>query len=174
VGAASFPTELSPAVQSRVKNSIQSLLDELQLVDGLLHLQFIVDSDHEYFFIDVCRRSPGDLYIRFVEISTSIPYPELIVRSASGLAINSHLVATNSRIIGRLCLMPSETGLFVGVHEIDGPGRILERLPLLLPGTEIYDVGLQKVEILQIEFRSSEEMHQVMNDPSLRFRVEVI
>jgi biotin carboxylase len=174
VGAASFPTELSSEVQSRVKNSIQSLVDELQLVDGILHLQLMVDTNHEFFFIDVCRRSPGDLYIRFVEISTGVPYPELIVRSASGLAINSHLVATNSRFIGRLCLMPSETGLFVRVHEIDGPGRILERLPLILPGTEIYDLGLQKVEILQVEFESSEEMCRVMNNPSLRFQVEVI
>jgi hypothetical protein len=44
----------------------------------------------------------------------------------------------------------------------------------MLPGTDIYDVGLQKVEILQIEFESAEEMHQVMNNPSLRFQVEVI
>jgi len=174
VGAASFPTELSLEVQSRVKNSVQSLVDELQLVDGLLHLQFMVDAKQEFFFIDVCRRSPGDLYIRFVEISTGIPYPEIIVRAATGLAIDSQFVATNSRFMGRLCLMPSETGLFVRVHEVEGPGRILERLPLMLPGTDIYDVGLQKVEILQIEFESAEEMHQVMNNPSLRFQVEVI
>jgi hypothetical protein len=174
VGAASFPTELSLEVQSRVKNSVQSLVDELRLVDGLLHLQFMVDAKQEFFFIDVCRRSPGDLYIRFVEISTGIPYPEIIVRAASGLAIDSQLVATNSRFMSRLCLMPSETGLFVRVHEVEGPGRILERLPLMLPGTDIYDVGLQKVEILQIEFESAEEMHQVMNNPSLRFQVEVI
>jgi biotin carboxylase len=174
VGAASFPTELSLEMQNQIKNSIQSLVDELQLVDGLLHLQFMVDINNQFFFIDVCRRSPGDLYIRFVEMSTGIPYPELIVRAAAGMAIDSHLVAADLKIIGRLCLMPSKTGRFVRVHEIDGPGRVLERLPLMLPGTEIYDVGLQKVEILQIEFESAGEMNQVMNNPSIRFHVEVI
>ena len=174
VGAASFPTELSLEIQSQITKSVQSLVNELQLVDGLLHLQFIVNSSQEFFFIDVCRRSPGDLYIRFVEISTGIPYPELIVRAASGLAIDSCLYATGSRFIGRLCLMPSETGLFTRIREIDGPGRIIERFPLMLPGTEIYDIGLQKVEILQIEFESAEEMRRVMNAPQIRFKVEVI
>lgn len=174
VGAASFPTVLSQEIQKRVSSSVQLLVDNLHLTDGLLHLQFMVNEHGDHFFIDVCRRPPGDLYIRFVELAANIPYPELIVRSSAGLEMNFPLQQLPRRFIGRLCLMPTQTGHFVKVKEIPGPGQIIERTPLMLPGTKISDVGLQKVEILQIEFESVEEMSLIMNNPSKRFTVEVV
>jgi biotin carboxylase len=174
VGAASFPTSLSKEIQSRVLSSVQLLVDDLHLADGLLHLQFMVNEKGEHFFIDVCRRPPGDLYISFVELATNVPYPELIVRLAAGLEAKIPDKQLSGKFIGRLCLMPTRIGRFAKVQEVPGPGRVIERTPLMLPGTEISDLGVQKVEILQLEFDSAEEMIRVMNTPSIQFQVEVI
>jgi biotin carboxylase len=172
VGGASFPTILSMNIQIRIRSSIQQLVHELHLTDGLLHLQFLVDRVDNYFIIDVCRRAPGDLYIRFAELCTGIPYPELIVRAEAGLPMSLAELAIPDHYLGRLCLIPQEMGRFLGVEELDGPGKILERLPLVLPGIEVTNTGQQKVEILQIQFGSMSEMHSVMNEPEKRFRVK--
>ena len=174
VGAASFPTSLSEEVQNQVFSSVQLLAIELNLGDGLLHLQFMVNDQGEHFFIDVCRRPPGDLYIRFVELATDVPYPELIVRLSAGMEANVPDERLTGKFIGRLCLMPTKIGHFEKVNEVPGPGRVIERTPLMLPGTEISNLGVQKVEILQLEFNSVQEMISVMDKPSIQFQVEVI
>jgi biotin carboxylase len=174
VGAASFPTSLSEDIQSRVYSSVGLLVTQLNLSDGILHLQFMVNEQGEHFFIDVCRRPPGDLYIRFVELSTNVPYPELVVRLSAGIEAIVPDRGLTGKFVGRLCLMPTKIGRFVKVKEVPGPGRVIERTPLMLPGAEISNLGVQKVEILQLEFNSAKEMALVMNKPSIQFQVEVI
>ena len=50
-----------------------SLVRELNLVDGLMHTQFIRKEDH-YWLIETTRRCPGDLYALLIEMSTGYPY----------------------------------------------------------------------------------------------------
>jgi biotin carboxylase len=170
VGAASFPSILSLELQALIKKSVSELILSYTFVDGLLHLQFIVDENEDYFFIDVCRRAPGDLYIQFVEEATGIKYPEMIVRCESGLPVVLQQPIIQKKI-GRLCLMPRTTGRFHSVHDLPGPGVILSRLQVMSTGTIITDIDTQKIEIILMEFESDDEMKKVMNDPSVRFQI---
>lgn len=57
----------------RLRTDALSLVCELNLVDGLLHTQFI--RQHErYWLIETTRRCPGDLYALLIEMSTGYPY----------------------------------------------------------------------------------------------------
>ena len=173
VGAASFPSTLSPEIQALIRTSVSELGLSYAFVDGLLHLQFIVDENDDYFFIDVCRRAPGDLYIQFVEEATGIKYPEMIVRCESGLPVVLQQSIMQKKI-GRLCLMPRTTGRFHSVHDLPGPGVILSRLQVMSTGTIITDIDTQKIEIILMEFESDAEMQKVMNDPSIRFQISTM
>ncbi|PYE91735.1 biotin carboxylase [Rhizobium sp. PP-F2F-G38] len=55
-----------------VRDSIERLARYLNLVDGLLHVQFIWDGVKPWL-IELSRRCPGDLYTRLVELSTGNP-----------------------------------------------------------------------------------------------------
>jgi hypothetical protein len=52
---------------------IETLARHLQLVDGLLHTQFIHDG-RQTWLIELTRRCPGDLYSQLIELSTGCPY----------------------------------------------------------------------------------------------------
>lgn len=76
----SFAVDLSrvahdfPAAMRRLfKKDIEKIAAHLSLGDGLLHAQLIVRG-HRYWFIEITRRCPGDLYSLLVEYSTGYPY----------------------------------------------------------------------------------------------------
>jgi hypothetical protein len=61
-----------PLLEGLRKDAL-SLVQELNLVDGLMHTQFIL-SGQRYWIIEVTRRCPGDLYAGLIEMSTGYPY----------------------------------------------------------------------------------------------------
>ncbi|SBT18949.1 hypothetical protein MGA5115_03110 [Marinomonas gallaica] len=58
-----------------LKAYVEKLSSYLDLKDGLLHIQFILDeSSKTPYFIEVARRCPGDLYSKLIEYSTGYTY----------------------------------------------------------------------------------------------------
>jgi len=64
-----FPEKLRESLRA----DASKLFDALELVDGLIHSQFILSGDR-YWVIEVTRRCPGDLYALLIEMSTGYPY----------------------------------------------------------------------------------------------------
>lgn len=63
-----------PASMRRLfKKDIEKIAAHLSLGDGLIHAQLIVRG-HRYWFIEITRRCPGDLYSLLVEYSTGFSY----------------------------------------------------------------------------------------------------
>lgn len=56
-----------------IRESVQTIVDELCLCDGLIHTQFIRKGDF-YWLIEITRRCPGDLYSLLIEKSTGFQY----------------------------------------------------------------------------------------------------
>lgn len=56
-----------------LQTSIESVSKHLQLVDGLIHTQFILDNDTP-MLVEMSRRCPGDLYPLLIEYSTGFEY----------------------------------------------------------------------------------------------------
>lgn len=67
----------------RVRQNVSSMARDLGLVDGLIHTQFIANND-SYWFIEVTRRCPGDLYAELIERATGFAYVESYVKSFVG------------------------------------------------------------------------------------------
>lgn len=57
----------------QVRDDVARLASALGLHSGLVHTQFIANDDR-YWFIEVTRRCPGDLYALLIEFSTGFPY----------------------------------------------------------------------------------------------------
>ena len=56
-----------------IKKDIEKIAAHLSLGDGLIHAQLIVRG-HRYWFIEITRRCPGDLYSLLIEYSTGFSY----------------------------------------------------------------------------------------------------
>jgi len=70
-----FPLEML----SRIRDGIALLAKKLNLVDGLVHTQFIRNGG-SFWLIEVTRRCPGDLYSHLIELSTGFNYAETYAR----------------------------------------------------------------------------------------------
>lgn len=173
VGGASFPSSISDTTRNAISNSISKLVKELNMVDGLLHLQFIVDDSENHFFIDVCRRAPGDLYIELVELAAGVPYPELIVRAECSIPFEVVPHSVPHKHVGRLCLTPPHTGVLRSDPMFIGPGTLIQHISLLGPGDLIDRADIQKIGIYHIEFADVDDMLQVMNNPWQHFHISI-
>lgn len=60
-------------MQQELRCEIERFTSELNLVDGLVHTQFITKDDR-FWIIEMTRRCPGDIYALLIELSTGYPY----------------------------------------------------------------------------------------------------
>ena len=64
-----------PQNLNEIRNQVNTIARKLNLIDGLLHTQFI-QSNNKLWIIEITRRCPGDLYSLLIEKSTGFRYAE--------------------------------------------------------------------------------------------------
>lgn len=84
VSGASTPSTTSERGLQLLCEYSERIAAELNLVDGILHIQYIERDDGIPVIIEICRRPPGDLYIKFVQYATGVDYPRAIILAETG------------------------------------------------------------------------------------------
>jgi len=79
---AGAPTEMLV----RLRRCAEDIAAALDLVDGLLHTQFI-GTGEELWLIETTRRCPGDLYSQLIELTTGYPYVRAYVQPFLGTPV---------------------------------------------------------------------------------------
>lgn len=87
VSGANTPSTTAPAGIGQLVRDSEKLAAHLHLVDGILHIQYIERADGTPVIIEICRRAPGDLYIKFVKYATGVDYPKMIVSAETGATV---------------------------------------------------------------------------------------
>ncbi len=70
--------DLDVEIRRSVRKNIEELVLNLNLTNGLIHTQFILNRN-KYFLIEVTRRCPGDLYSKLIETSTGYNYAKAYI-----------------------------------------------------------------------------------------------
>lgn len=73
VDTSSLAFNISEKLKMNIRKEIDKIVKNLDLLDGLIHTQFIARND-EYWLIESTRRCPGDLYSLLIEKTTGFPY----------------------------------------------------------------------------------------------------
>ena len=73
VDTSTIALNLKREVKDNIRENLSKLTQKLELVDGLIHTQFLCQGDN-YWLIESTRRSPGDLYSLLIEKATGFPY----------------------------------------------------------------------------------------------------
>lgn len=76
------------SLRHQLRRAIETLANALELTDGLIHTQFILNGTQPWL-IEMTRRCPGDLYSQLVELSGGVDYVQRYVRPFLGLQIES-------------------------------------------------------------------------------------
>jgi hypothetical protein len=77
VRIASMPSSLTLSVQNKIKTDLKKYISFRQLKSGVIHIQFIFNDDC-YKIVDVCGRTPGDLFPILLEYTYNFDYPGFI------------------------------------------------------------------------------------------------
>lgn len=171
VSGANTPATSSNETLAKLRDYSERIARELHLVDGILHIQYIEKTDGTPVIIEICRRPPGDLYIKFVKYATGIDYPKFIVMAETGMDISAipdvptqgfwlrHCVMASTQAGERTATGDTCEGIVRDVTfapEIQG--NIVEKFLWYKSGEEITDKLTYKAGIVFFRFSSLAEM----------------
>lgn len=163
VSGANTPSTTPDTGLAKLRDYSERIARELNLVDGILHIQYIEKADGTPFIIEICRRPPGDLYIKFVKYATGIDYPKFIVMAETGEDISSITDAPTQGFWLRHCVMAGnniENNSVVRevtfAPEIQG--NIVEKFLWYKPGEVVTDKLIYKAGIVFFHFDTLSEM----------------
>lgn len=171
VSGANSPSTSSDKTLAMLREYSERIAQELHLVDGILHIQYIERADGTPVIIEICRRPPGDLYIKFVKYATGIDYPRFIVMAETGEDISGIADVPTQGFWLRHCIMAD---CQAGERTVSGDicegivrditfapeiqGNIVEKFLWYKPGEKIDDKLLYKAGIVFFKFDSLAEM----------------
>ena len=166
VSGANTPSTTSAAGLSKLRDYSERIARELHLVDGILHIQYIEKADGTPFIIEICRRPPGDLYIKFVKYATGIDYPKFIEMAETGIDISGITDSPTQGFWLRHCVMSDreagENGCSGIVRDVafapEIQKNIVEKFLWFKPGEKITDKLTYKAGIVFFKFDTLAEM----------------
>lgn len=163
VSGANTPSTTAATGLTKLREYSERIARELNLVDGILHIQYIERDDGTPVIIEICRRPPGDLYIKFVKYATGVDYPKFIVQAETGEDISGIADVPTQGFWLRHCIMAGpeiENGSIVRdvtfAPEIQG--NIVEKFLWYKPGEVITDKLTYKAGIVFFRFDTLTEM----------------
>ena len=171
VSGANSPSTSSGKTLAMLREYSERIAQELHLVDGILHIQYIERADGTPIIIEICRRPPGDLYIKFVKYATGIDYPKFIVQAETGEDISDIADIPTQGFWLRHCIMSDcQAGEQTATGDIckgivrdvtfapEIQGNIVEKFLWYKPGEVITDKLTYKAGIVFFKFDTLAEM----------------
>ncbi|QKK02227.1 MAG: ATP-grasp domain-containing protein [Pseudomonadota bacterium] len=171
VNSSHLSHDLDSVVSEGLRDWTHSFAEDLDLCDGLLHTQFIVDKNHEYWLIEVTRRCPGDLYAELIRKSTGIDYASLYCMPLCGRPLEvPEKAAKRVKYISRHTASVSRAGIFLS-SQANLENASVSVVPLKMMGQKLAPSPFDKTGIFFIENADAETM--VKRTPSLHEEVIV-
>jgi biotin carboxylase len=150
-----FPRETLRAI----RETVLTIAAKLDLVDGLIHSQFIKGNE-ECSLIEITRRCPGDLYSYLIEGSTGFPYVEAYTKPYLGESVSSVEWTPATRLLFRHTLSSASEGNF-GSVSFRVPIEIERCVPLASSGDKIGIGPNGRIAVMFIRANSADEFSRL-------------
>lgn len=151
--ATAYPIKLDQKVLNKLNTDIEKLADRLLLVDGMFHLQVLVQNNTPYI-IDVTRRIPGDFFPDLIEYCDEVKYSQAVIKSYTTGKIKNEFrhQATPQNFIIRHCVMPEKNGKYEGITILpELQEKVIFQFDLVPVGTQINDYLHTQLAIIFIK-----------------------
>lgn len=169
------PAKDKEKIKRQVISEFEKVSFALNLVDGKMHANFIVDDSGKVWIVEMHRRSSGDTYTKFIEFSTGIKWNEQIVKSECGLNVKDFPMNAEQKGFNMiLVFMAKSNGIYQGVY-INDYLKSVTRCNYFhfREGMQIKDYRLNRIGVAHLNFNSYEEMRTVAENPDNYFKVIV-
>lgn len=154
-----------------IRDSITLMTKKLNLVDGLVHTQFI-KSEEKFWIIEVTRRCPGDLYSQLIELSSGFNYAENYARPFIKQSFSCDESKLKQSWIMRHTISQPTEGIF-GSIQFKTPLHLERLVPISLAGDLVKASPFGRVGILFAKAASKYDLDNLC-DLTLRRDLYVI
>lgn len=145
-----------------LKEKIELISERLSLVDGLLHVQFILNSGR-YWLVEMTRRCPGDLYSLLIEMSTGFPYSKSYVSSFIGKSIPKINSPSVCKKIIRHTITQSDSQYFWGL-QFKKDVHLKLFVPLVTTGNQVQARPSNRIGIIFTEYPNEESISRAYDE----------
>lgn len=158
VNSSNITTELCETIQNKLRVWTEQFANDLNLVDGLIHTQFISDNKM-FFLIEIARRCPGDLYSQLIEKSTGIDYAELYMTPFLGKELPDKIEKKENRFISRHTVSVEKECIFIS-SGVNLENKNIQNVQLKYSGQKMKPAPFDKSGIYFIEHDSAKVMEE--------------
>jgi len=164
VSGTSAPGTITEIEIEQLINFSEKTVSLLGLCDGLFHIQCIIKNGKVYI-IEVCRRPPGDLYLKFIEHATGFDYAKAIIQSISGEKDVTFSQIFPRGFYARHCISSLKNGYISNLKIDDKINKnVIEEFQLWNPDCYVDNYVSQKATILFMKFDNYNGMKMISSD----------
>ncbi len=158
VNSSNISKQLSQKIQQGLKNWTEQFAQDLDLVDGLIHTQFISDNE-KFSLIEIARRCPGDLYSELIQKSTGVNYAELYSLQFIGEELPTTIEKTENRFFSRHTVSVDKECIFIS-SSVNLTSKNIQNVQLKYSGQRMKTAPFDKSGIYFIEHENFKEMEE--------------
>ncbi len=158
VNSSNITTQLSQKVQQGLQDWTEQFAEDLDLVDGLVHTQFISDND-TFSLIEITRRCPGDLYSQLIQKTTGVNYAELYSIPFIGEELPTTIEKRGNRFFSRHTVSVDKECIFIS-SGVNLKSKNIQNIPLKHSGQKMKPAPFDKSGIYFIEHDNALEMEK--------------
>ncbi len=152
--------DLSNHMKKSIRDNVEKFFQTYQLKNGLFHTQFI-KKDKNYYFIDVTRRCPGDLYSVLIERSTGFDYAGAYIsgyvgKLGQGIA-DKNIDSANERYVLRHTLSQMSSITYTAI-EFSEPLLVQGITTLATSGDSLLPSPMGRVAVAFFETKNQREL----------------
>lgn len=168
-----FPARGIENIQDELYQSIEKICSELDLVDGMLTLQYIVMNGKPYI-IELMRRALGNQYLTVAGVMNGFPWDEALIRAETGMDL-SELKCTQpkAKFAGHHGIMATRNGV-VKSYTIpdDIKSHIFQTIEMLKPGEALEDYMNERVAYIYYTYDNYDEALDAVLNMNKNIKIE--
>jgi biotin carboxylase len=172
VSGASTSLHYNTHITNKLNKELEKLAALLNLKDGLLHVQFILHNNTPYI-IEICRRTPGDLYVDFVKYATEYNLPQAIIKAFTQEIVEPYEIKTLNYIT-RHCVMGDKKGQIKSIKYGKFKNKIFDKMTFYKPGDYIQNPMTYKAEIDFIKYDNKQQMQSMQTEIISNIKIEYL
>lgn len=162
VDTSNVVTDFSESTLNEIRTDIEHMSGVLNLVDGLVHTQFI-KTENSFKILEITRRCPGDLYSFLIEKTTGFKYAEYYTKPFINEILNvDDFISTHNHILRHTLSVSNDTP-FIGVH-YNRELNIDLSIPMNITGTELKGSPFGRIGLVFIKCNSNIELSDIKSN----------
>jgi len=168
VNCSCHPSSVTDETKQNIGTTITTLARKLNLADGLLHTQFIIN-EHNVYLIECMRRAPGDLYGHLIELSTGLNYWDMYTSAFLSMPLPPSIPSITKLIARHTVTSPTELSSIS--LEINSNSDRFEIFQLSKSGDFLKAAPYDKISIVFIYYKSYDQL--IADTPVLSNKVTI-